>query len=44
MLKEEVGAADIAEVVASWTGIPVTRLLEGELEKLSTWRSASTSA
>ena len=34
MLKEEVGAADIAEVVASWTGIPVTRLMEGELEKL----------
>jgi len=34
MLKEEVGAGDIAEVVASWTGIPVTRLMEGEMEKL----------
>jgi ATP-dependent Clp protease ATP-binding subunit ClpB len=34
MLKEEVGAGDIAEVVASWTGIPVTRLMEGEVEKL----------
>ena len=34
MLKEEVGAEDVAEVVASWTGIPVSRLLEGEMEKL----------
>ncbi len=34
LLKEEVTADDIAEIVASWTGIPVTRLLEGELEKL----------
>ena len=34
MLKEEVGSSDIAEVVASWTGIPVTRLMEGEMEKL----------
>jgi ATP-dependent Clp protease ATP-binding subunit ClpB len=34
MLKEEVGAEDIAEVVAKWTGIPVDRLLEGEREKL----------
>ena len=34
MLKEEVDAEDIAEVVGSWTGIPVTQLLEGELEKL----------
>jgi len=33
-LKEEVDADDIAEVVASWTGIPVSRLLEGETEKL----------
>ncbi len=33
-LKEEVDADDVAEVVASWTGIPVTRLLEGEVEKL----------
>ncbi|WP_213454772.1 ATP-dependent chaperone ClpB [Rhizomonospora bruguierae] len=34
MLKEEVGADDIAEVVASWTGIPTGRLLEGETAKL----------
>jgi len=34
LLKEEVGADDIAEIVASWTGIPVTRLMEGEMEKL----------
>jgi ATP-dependent Clp protease ATP-binding subunit ClpB len=34
MLKEEVEAEDIAAVVASWTGIPVSRLLEGEIEKL----------
>ena len=34
LLKEEVDADDIAEVVARWTGIPVTRLLEGETEKL----------
>ncbi|OAG27131.1 ATP-dependent chaperone ClpB [Thermodesulfatator autotrophicus] len=33
-LKEEVTAEDIAEVVAKWTGIPVTRLLESEREKL----------
>ena len=34
MLKEEVDAQDIAEVVAKWTGIPVSRLMEGELHKL----------
>src|SRR5579884_1447904 len=34
MLKEEVTADDIAEIVAKWTGIPVTRLLEGEMQKL----------
>jgi len=34
MLKEEVEEEDIAEVVARWTGIPVSRLLEGEVEKL----------
>jgi ATP-dependent Clp protease ATP-binding subunit ClpB len=33
-LKTEVDAEDIAEVVAKWTGIPVSRLLEGEIEKL----------
>jgi len=34
MLKEEVEAEDVAAVVAHWTGIPVSRLLEGEVEKL----------
>ncbi len=34
MLKEEVDAEDVAEVVSKWTGIPVTRLLEGEKQKL----------
>ncbi len=34
LLKEEVSADDVAEIVAAWTGIPVTRLMEGELEKL----------
>ncbi|MBI5250320.1 MAG: ATP-dependent chaperone ClpB [Desulfomonile tiedjei] len=34
LLKEEVGPEDIAEVVAKWTGIPVSKMLEGELEKL----------
>ena len=34
LLKEEVDAEEIAEVVAKWTGIPVSRLLEGEMEKL----------
>ena len=34
MLKEEVDAEDIAEVVSKWTGVPVTRLLEGEMQKL----------
>ena len=34
MIKEEVDAEDIAEVVAKWTGIPVSRMLESEREKL----------
>ena len=34
MVKEEVTADDIAEVVAAWTGIPAGRMLEGETEKL----------
>ncbi len=34
MLKEEVEAEDIAQIVATWTGIQATRLLEGEMEKL----------
>jgi ATP-dependent Clp protease ATP-binding subunit ClpB len=33
-LKEEVGEEDIAEVVAKWTGIPVSRLMEAEVQKL----------
>jgi len=33
-LKERVDAEDVAEVVAKWTGIPVSRLMEGEVEKL----------
>ncbi len=35
-LKEEVDAEDVAEVVAKWTHIPVSRLMEGEVEKLVT--------
>ena len=34
MLKEEVDQEDIARVVAQWTGVPVSRMLEGEMEKL----------
>jgi ATP-dependent Clp protease ATP-binding subunit ClpB len=34
MLKEEVDAEDIAEVVAKWTGVPVSRLMESEMAKL----------
>jgi ATP-dependent Clp protease ATP-binding subunit ClpB len=33
-LKEEVDAEDIAQIVSKWTRVPVTRLLEGEIEKL----------
>jgi ATP-dependent Clp protease ATP-binding subunit ClpB len=34
LLKEEVDAEDIADVVSRWTGVPVSRLIEGEIEKL----------
>ena len=34
LLKEEVGPEDVAEVVAKWTGIPVSKMLEGDVEKL----------
>jgi ATP-dependent Clp protease ATP-binding subunit ClpB len=34
LIKEEVDEEDIAEVVSRWTGVPVTRLLEGEMQKL----------
>src|SRR5205085_4356544 len=33
-LKDKVDAEDVAEVVGKWTGIPVSRLMEGEIEKL----------
>ncbi len=36
LLKEEVDAEDIAEVVSKWTGVPVSKLLQGDLEKLLT--------
>jgi len=36
LLKEEVDEADIAEVVSRWTGIPVSNLMEGDIEKLRT--------
>src|SRR5947207_467424 len=35
-LKEEVDEEDVAEVVAKWTGVPVTKMLEGEMQKLLT--------
>ena len=34
MIREEVTADDIAEVVSRWTGIPVTRMLQSERDKL----------
>ncbi|MBV8195298.1 MAG: AAA family ATPase, partial [Candidatus Dormibacteraeota bacterium] len=34
LLKEEVGEEDVAEVVSRWTGIPVSKMLEGEMQKL----------
>jgi ATP-dependent Clp protease ATP-binding subunit ClpB len=34
LLKEEVDSEDVADIVSKWTGIPVTKLLEGEVEKL----------
>ncbi len=34
LLKEEIGEDDIARIVAKWTGIPVTKMLEGETRKL----------
>jgi ATP-dependent Clp protease ATP-binding subunit ClpB len=34
MLKEEVDEEDVAEVVSRWTGVPISRLMEGEIEKL----------
>ena len=40
MLKEEVDAEDIAEVVSKWTGVPLNRLMEGEMHKLVQLESA----
>ena len=40
MLKEEVDAEDIAEVVAKWTGVPVSRLMEGEMAQARPPRGA----
>ncbi len=40
LLKEEVGAEDVAFIVSRWTGIPVSRLLEGETQKLLQMESA----
>src|SRR5205814_3908485 len=34
LLKEEIDEDDIARIVAKWTGIPVTRMMEGEIQKL----------
>jgi ATP-dependent Clp protease ATP-binding subunit ClpB len=39
LLKEEVGEDDISEVVANWTGIPVSRLMEAEVQKLISMES-----
>jgi ATP-dependent Clp protease ATP-binding subunit ClpB len=39
LLKEEVDSDDIAEVVGRWTGIPVSKLMEGEMEKLARMES-----
>ena len=36
MLKEEVDEEDVAEVVAKWTGVPVSKMLEGDMQKLVT--------
>ena len=41
-LKEEVGADDVAEIVAKWTGIPVSRMMEGERERLTRLESLLT--
>jgi ATP-dependent Clp protease ATP-binding subunit ClpB len=43
-LKEEVDAEDIAEVVSRWTGVPVSRLMEGEIQKLVRLEAPCTSA
>ena len=45
MLKEEVDEEDIAKIVSKWTGIPVSRMLEGRSEKARRrWRTGCASA
>jgi len=44
LIKEEVDEEDIAEVVSRWTGVPVTRLLAGEMEKLLHLETSCTGA
>ncbi len=41
MLKEEVDAEDVAEVVANWTGIPVTRMMENDVQRTDPYGRAS---
>jgi ATP-dependent Clp protease ATP-binding subunit ClpB len=40
MLKEEVDGEDVAEVVSRWTGIPVTKMMEGEVDRLLTMEAS----
>ncbi len=44
ILKEEIGEDDIARIVAKWTGIPVTQMLEGEIANWYRCRSACRTA
>jgi ATP-dependent Clp protease ATP-binding subunit ClpB len=44
MLKEEVDEEDIAKIVSKWTGIPVSRMLEGEVKKLVQMETGCASA
>ncbi len=44
LLKEEIDEEDIAKIVAKWTGIPVARMLEGEVQKLINMEARSNSA
>ena len=44
MLKEEVDEEDVAQVVAKWTGVPVSKMLEGEMQKLVTMEERLRSA
>ena len=44
MLKEEVDEEDIAAIVSKWTGIPVSKMLEGEMQKLVQMEDASARA